>query len=303
MRRVLVIVAAVLVLPLVTNRALAQAWVQPKGGYFFKLASGYLETDEVYNFRGDLEHISERDFGVTNWFRDVTLEAYLEYGLWERLTLVGKLPFKILTTVRIESLAGFEGARFEITNGGLSDLMLWLRTPLIRKRIAISFQPGVKIPLGYEREPDNLGPPLGTSYVDAEANLYAGISLYPLPGYISGGAGYRHRGGPFADEIPFSVEGGVTIGRLFAKLRFEGLKSTVEPEDFLGQEIILPLPGGGGATPESPLVGNRDEFKVMPTAAFSFSDRFALMAEVYAVVAGKNTVAGTTYVIGMVFTR
>jgi hypothetical protein len=276
--------------------ASGQAWLQERGGYFFKLTGGYLYTTEEFNAAGDRQDLSaDDDLKTVTSFRDVSVVAYVEYGVTDHLTLVANAPFKVLTTESVE------GSREDSqSNGGLGDLEVYLRLPVVQRSFAVSVQPGLKIPLGYERTPDNDGPALGTGEIDGMIDLIAGLSLYPLPGYVSAGVGYRARGGDFDDEIVFGAEGGATIGRLFIKLRFEGLQnesgSTESPDEAAAS------PAGGGGINDL-IIGNQDAYKLLPTISYLFSDTFEVTAEAYHTFAGKNTLAGTTFAAGIVLKR
>ena len=284
--------------------AAAQAWVQKPGAYYSKITASYLSTDEQYNFAGNLEPIANDDpLFLNETFLDVSFIAYVEYGLSDRYTLVTTLPFKISTTdnTQIPLVAGDTPSEMTRTNGGLGDLWVSLRTPFVQSSTAVSLQGGVKVPLGYEDIPENGGPSLGTSEIDFEINLFAGQSLYPIAGYISAGIGYRFRGGDdFDDEVIYNVEGGYTTGPLFLKLRFEGLQNVGPITDhFAGTQ--LPLPGGGGTTSSDANARNQDRYQINPVIAFNLTEGFGITAEAFHVLGGKNTVAGTTWVVGMVF--
>jgi hypothetical protein len=281
----------------------AQAWVQPKDGYYFKVSGSVLHTNDEFNFEGDRQPIFAEDLSRRDTsFRDVSITGYLEYGLSNNLTLVATVPFKILTSKDTRTLAGQPIRRTSATNGGLSDLFVSLRAPIVQGPLAMSLQGGIKLPLGYEKEPDNDGPPLGTGEIDAQIDLHAGHSLYPIPAYVSAGVGYRLRGGELHDEVSYSVEGGYTAGPVFLKLRFDGLQNVTDPPDLAGLIVMTPLPGGGGVTP-TVVVGDQDVFKISPTVSYLFTESFSLTAEAFHTIAGKNTVAGTSFAVGVVYTR
>ena len=87
-----------------TADASAQAWLQKRGGYFFKLTGNYLYTSEEFNAAGDRQELSaDRDLRSVTSFRDVSLVAYVEYGVTDHLTLVANAPFKVLTTESVEN--------------------------------------------------------------------------------------------------------------------------------------------------------------------------------------------------------
>jgi hypothetical protein len=277
----------------------AQAWVQPAGGYYLKLSASYLRTDEQYNPQGDIEPFATQDSSATGKsFRDVTVNAYLEYALTQRYSVVAYLPFKISTAQQTEppTQPGEAGEETALTNGGLADLSLSIRAGLWQSSTAVAVQTGVKLPLGYEHTPDNGGPALGTGEVDVEVNILAGRSFYPFPAYIGAGVGYRVRGGAdFDDEVPFSIEAGWTVGALFLKMRFDGLEN-------IG-EITNPAPGAGTMGIDQPNARNEDRYQVTPVVSYTVSDSFALTVEAYHVVGGHNTIAGTTWLMGAIFSR
>jgi hypothetical protein len=281
--------------------AFPQAWVKSRGEYFLKLYGTYLYTTQEYDSEGELQDIIEENASRTDAsFRDVSFVGYLEYGLTDNLTLVTELPFRIFTTE--ETVVAGPGLMRNVsrTNGGLSDLTVLLRAPILRRKLAWSFHGGAKIPLGYEKVPDNGGPALGTGKIDAEIGTHLGVSLYPVPAYLSAGAAYRFRGGEFNDDMLFDAEGGVTLGRLFLKLRVEGVQNTHNPTDLAGTTLVIP-PGGGDIT--TIVVRDQDYTKILPTVSFALSDNAAITAEAFYSAAGKNALAGTTYALGLIFTR
>lgn len=291
-------------LTLFVGNAGAQAWLQKPGEYFFKLTGSYFYTTEEFNSNGDLQEINAEDeLRTDSSFREVAFTAYVEYGLTEHFTLVANVPFKVLTTEEVEQMtSGFRSTKVARTNGGLGDLKLYIRMPIVQRSFAMSVQPGLKIPLGYEQNPDNNGPALGSGEIDGEINLVAGMSLYPLPAYLSAAGGYRIRGGDLHDEILIGAEGGATFGRLFVKLRFEGTMNEASPPDVFGETIVTPIAGGGGGINEV-LFGDQDVYKILPTISYSFGETFEATAEAYHTFAGKNTLAGTTYAVGFTLKR
>ncbi len=284
--------------------AFAGAWTQKKKGYFLKLSVNYLFTTKEFNHEGKkLDIFQERIIYEDTSFRDVNITAYFEYGLFENLTLVANLPFKILTSKRTEIIGGGLLARIvTIHTEGFSDLSISGRYRLLSKPVFLSFQGGFKIPLAYNAAPADDGAPLGTGKLDYEGQLLAGKSLYPLPLYFTAGIGYRKRTGAFHDQVFYATELGYTLGKVLFKATFDGLKSTVAPPDIVGQPVVTPLPGGGGALPNI-IVGDQDIFKFSPSIIYHFSERFALQGEILHVFAGKNTVAGTTVSLGVILSK
>jgi len=291
MRLLLLSIAACALAAAVPRGAGAGAWPQPPGASYIKIAGGYLYSEHEYDSQGEKVDILAGDPLITDTsYRDVSFTAYLEYGVGERLTLVGSLPFKILTSTRTETTAFADLTRaVDVTNGGLSDLRLGLRYPLQTAPFPVSVQGNVKIPLRYDARPDNAGPPLGSGALDLDLNLLAGASLWPLPGYVGASVGYRLRGGTLADEIVFTVEAGSGWERFAARVTLDGTYSTVRPE---------PLTESATTT-----LTNEDVLKLLPAIEFGLGAGTALVAEAYHVLAGRNTVAGTTWALGLVLRR
>lgn len=271
--------------------ATGQAWVQKEDGYFFKLAASYLSTDDVFDFQGNRTPLFADDSTKTDGiYNEFTITAYLEYGINDRLTFVGNLPFKIVSNQFVESLPPLDPRDVTLSNGGVSDLTVSLRTQMIEKP-ALSLQGGVKLPLGYEQNPDNAGPRLGTGKVDAELNLFGGVSLWPVPAYASGGIGYRWRAGlEFHNEYLFNIETGYTLRRLFMKVRFEGTKNV---------EDLADIPPDASTAERQDNIGDQDIYKFLPTVTYRLTPGFSVTLEAFYTFAGKNTVYGTTWSFGL----
>jgi hypothetical protein len=270
--------------------AVAGAWLQKAGETYVKVSGAYLYSTERFNSDGDIVPLDATDPTLLSAaFRDVSLTAYLEYGLDERVTLVVSLPWKALTSRRTEFTTGFDAIReIEAVNTGATDLRVGARLPLRRTGFPVSIEARAKLPLGYDPEPDQEQlPPLGSGKVDIEALVLAGAGLWPFPGYLSAGAGYRLRGGGLDGEVLATAEGGASWRRWFGKVALDATYATgdlvdADPTRTVTNENILKLTG-------------EVNFEVLPWLGLS--------AEVFHVLGGANTVAGTTWVAGAVFRR
>ena len=278
--------ASFVLVALLHSAAFGGAWVQKTRGYFFKLTAAYLYTTEEYDNEGNIRRIREGEPGISNTsYKEISATGYLEYGVTKRLTMVANLPFKIVTSTRTEDNSDGLMRNVEVVTGGLSDLTLSGRFLLFGASTPLSIQAGVKLPMGYKATPPDGGAPLGSGKVDVEGWVLAGASIWPIRAYATGQIGYRIRGGTgIADEYLFQVEGGFTPGNWLAKATLEGVYSEGSSDDQESSTVVIT---------------NQDVLKVIPTIAYRFHYRFAVGAELIHILAGRNTIAGTTYSVGI----
>ena len=295
----------------------AGAWTQAPGGMYFKLAGLSFRSQDYLDIAGNRQaRVAEPSMEELS---DQSMSAYLEYGLWERLTLVATLPYKRLVYKNTE-VKVFKSDVLDTTitrihpdeiNSGLADLELRLRWRLLHNPSVVSLALGGKFPLGYDIDQNSIGSlsagglglgpspvngvagadnkvPLGTGERDIDIRLLLGTSLYPfLPGYFTNTVGYRKRGGAFSDEIFYSFEAGVTYKRLLVKGVVEGMSTK----------------GNCGAMGQGGLVGDQDILKVAPGLIWSLSKHLELGVDLFHIASGCNTAVGTTYAVGLAFKR
>ncbi len=206
------------------NLVVSGAWVQKKHGFYFKLSGNYFLATKEFNHEGRrLKIFQERIIYENTSFRDLNVTAYLEYGVFERLTLIANLPLKNLTSKRTEIIGGGAVARHvTIHTQGLADLEFSGRYAILDRPFVLSYQAGIKILLGHEADSSDDGPPLGTGNADFVKPILIGTSLFPLPVYLTASVGYRRRTGPLQDQILFTAEGGYSFGRALLKVTFDG---------------------------------------------------------------------------------
>jgi hypothetical protein len=273
-----------------TVPASAQAWVQPEHGTYVKLTTSYLFSRQEFNYRGERQPVfADKIVAQDTWFRDISVMVYVEHGVADNLTLVASAPFKYLTTA--ETIGVNEQLRITRELGAPADLTLLLRQPLVRGGpFALSIQYGGWIPLGYEAKPANGAPALGTGKLQGEVGLYGGWSFYPTPAYTSAGFAYRRRQGALHDEVFYNIETGVTPGRFFGKLRFDGLQNVEDPPDL-------------ALVDQDAVVGDQEIFQLSGEVNYRFFGGVAVTLEFFHTFAGKNTIAGTKYAAGLVWQR
>ncbi len=272
----------------------AGAWTQDRGGHYLKLSANYLTATTERGRDGEkVDLFAGSDNLRDGSFLDFNLTAYGEYGLFSRLTLVGQLPIKYLRSKRVEELEEGGERDFNEANVGPGDLTVGLRYAHLVKPIILSVQGSVKIPLGYDRSPDSGAPPLGNGELDADLQLMAGRSLYPLPLYLTGGGGMRRRGGLYEDEIFYQVEIGYTNSRWLVK----GVLDILENR---ANRIGL---GNDGSGLDDSLVGEQDCTKLIIGVERAVDPTTRFTIDLIEILAGKNTIEGTTVAVGIAYTR
>ena len=249
-----------------------QAWVQPKGHAYVKLSRSNVTASEQYRFDG--ERIPYADNVEGDAFFDESFHLYSEIGLTDNLTLVAILPYKSLRV---------RDAAFDYQTEGLGSVMIGLRTGiknlvgLTADQHTLAANIMVTLPTGYTR---NFTPSVGPGQVDLQTTINYGISLWPFPGYMQAGFGYRYRSALYGfstttpcqegtdincfadaepkydDELLFSGEAGINLGR-WALLQVIGFSvlSNKTPDAETTFSVRNPIPTrqrylkvGGGLT-------------------------------------------------------
>ncbi len=159
----------------------AGAWTQKRGHFFTKFGILRFESTSQYLLNRDREPL-QNNGRVT----DFTVYNYLEYGLFDDLTLIANIPAK-----RAKFSCAVEDCGD--VSSGLADVIFGMRYKLSEGAWIVSIQSDVKIAANYEKDEDKLGnaPPLGDGQTDFDFILLAGRSLFDYRGYINLEAGYR----------------------------------------------------------------------------------------------------------------
>ncbi len=286
----------VLLLPLlVPTVSEGGAWTQPRGGYYFKLSGSYFSTSTMRDLDGNESALfADSENMRDGTFLDINLAAYGEYGLFSRLTLVGQLPVKFLRSKRIEELAEGGERDFNETTVGPGDLTLGVRYAHLLKPIAVSVQGNVKLPLGYDRSPEDGGPPLGGGEMDSDVRLLVGRSLYPLPVYLTGSGGYRRRGGVYSDEVFYEAEIGFSTPTWLVKAALNVVDNRGGEEEELS---------GNRSGLDDSLVGEQDYTKLIIGLERALDQTARFTIDIIDVIDGRNTIDGTTLSIGIAYSH
>lgn len=229
MRRYLILFITLVV----GSKVAAQAWTQASGEAYFKVTQGFSIASERYDSSGNLVPYNINTQGE---FRDRSTYGYAEVGVSDHTTFVGQLSYKRLYVTDESFSPAFERKSFAWGSVGLGARIdigpsLQLDENSLT-RLAVNL--AASFPLGYTR---NYDPAVGSGQVDLEATIDVGRSLWPLPGYVQAGVGYRYRTAFFGLSQTTVCENGLDPNE-HACLDEEG------PQPDFGDELLVSAEGG-----------------------------------------------------------
>jgi hypothetical protein len=252
----------------------AGAWTQQKGKLYDRLSLNYYFADDEFNERSRIT-----DFAANGEYWDLNLGNYIEYGLTDRITLINSLYLKHI----------HKEDDFQKTNTyGIGDIDLAAKFKLSEGRWGVlSTQALVKIPETYDKDARL---PLGNGQYDVELRLLYGKSLWPyIPGYCNFELGYRWRFDDPSDEFRYLAEFGMDITKsLYGRIKLDAILSMNNGSKF-------DISGNPTAT------NNFNLGKLDMTVGYKILKRWGLEVEYTPEIYGKNTAAGATYSLALVY--
>ncbi len=187
---------------LICHSAAAHAggWTQPKGKGYFKLSEQITRAESLYHADGTTTDIPTVS-GYTTSF-------YGEFGLVDRVTLVGYMPVYTRFTADVEGVDN---------TSGIGDWDVGIRIGLLTGGpTVVSLQALAGLPLGDSGNEFVLWS--GDGEFNQHISLQVGHSLYPAPAYLKAEIGYNNRQSSdnhddnYADELRYSLKAGYTVG-------------------------------------------------------------------------------------------
>ena len=185
------LILSAMMIYLTVSNAFAGAWTQDKG-------AGLIISGTSYN-RANLAFDSQRKLSTPVDFEKIDSTFYAEYGVTNKLTLVGT------TALQDVSFTSSEGPQIF---RGFATSKLGLRYGVnTNSPWKLAVQPSLVIPAGGESIPDG---DLGIGGAGAEMRLLAGrsIKLWNKAGFINAEAAYDYR----SDGAPRQITTDLTIG-------------------------------------------------------------------------------------------
>lgn len=262
----------------------AGGWIQPRGQGFYKLSEQLVRASSFYEPNGNRLPITT--------LSTYTTSLYGEYGLTDRLTLVGYIPFvqRITLNKRVFAVSGVEDFSGDAKTG-IADSDVGFRIGLLSTGATVlNAQVMLGLPLGDSGQTNGLYTGDGES--NQSISLQVGRSLYPLPAYLAGEVGINHRLKGFSDEFRYAFEAGFTIRqRLTVALHLRGVESLKNGNNT--------LTGGTGG-----LAGNNVRFLLYgPEISYLIKPDIGVSLSVTGAARGQNVLAAPSYSFGFFIKR
>lgn len=179
-----------------SGAAFAGGWTHPRGKGYFKLNEQVIRSGSYFRPSG-------RKIDITDQSR-YTTSLYGEFGLVDRLTLVGYIPFYQRIS---EDRPGSDAKT------GTGDWELGARIGLLTNRATVvSIQVMAGLPLGDSYTDQEVGLFTGDGEFNQLFSLQVGHSLWPTPGYLKAEIGFNYRESGFSDELRYAFEAGFMVG-------------------------------------------------------------------------------------------
>lgn len=274
-KNVLVLLIA-LFIPVAT---IAGGWPQKKGKGYFKIGQMISISSRYFNPEGNKITIEPRiGLYVTSF--------YGEYGLTDKLTVVGYVPFvtrSVLNNLQLRNGEFKEGDA--LTSFG--DTEIGLKYGLVKdKPIVMSATLSVGLPLGNPGSPETSGLQTGDGEFNQKLSLDVSKSFYPKPIYASVSAGFNNRTKGFSEEVHFGAEVGYSVGRFTIITKLNGVESLRN--------------GDTRDNEQQSVFGNNIEFLTFtPELIYEFSSgKSGLSANIVTVISGSQVLASPAYNAG-----
>lgn len=175
-----------------------QAWTKQKGKYYTQIGASYLSFNSLINGTGDLIPLNKT-------FTDLTIQAYGEYGLTDKLTLSASLPFRAISSgSTTKANAAKEGSL-----SGFSNIPVALTANFYNKNgVVISAKAGIGLPTAKYDAPTGLR--TGFDATTFAPSVLAGFGHAKF--FTSGEIGYAIRNNNYSNRYFINWQIGKFLG-------------------------------------------------------------------------------------------
>jgi hypothetical protein len=196
------------------GEASAAGWVKPPGDLYFKLSTGVFQTAGYWDLGGRLVEVPDLEYA------NQSASLYAELGLLPRVAIGFYVPILVSRHTDVFDI--------EYQRTSLGDLDAFLQVQLIHEgRFALSAQLAVRVPLyegvltgvnqqtGWVSESNPafsaFFPAIGDGSIDFTPTVQLGVSLDPVPGWITAEVGPRLRTRGFGSTLSYALGAGVFV--------------------------------------------------------------------------------------------
>jgi hypothetical protein len=268
--------------------ALGGAWPRKAQSGYLQLGFSTIGYDNVYDASGTKVPAAGK-------VRDNVLQLYAEYGLSDALTLGLIVPFGVLSVndyavVYPPWSSVLAPPPADVSTSGIGDIAASAQVAILHQGGSV-LSAGMLFgfPTGDTTSTEGLW--LGDGEFNVAPRILYGLSLYPIPMYISADLGYNFRGAGYSNEVFGSLEAGYGVlpNRLYVIVQLSVQKSTqTEPS----RDIPAARLG---------LYNNNREFvAITPKLLYTFGNGVGAIVS-YATAASGRNVAGGAVLAGSVF--
>ena len=281
-----VVIAGLLIA--LTDMSAGGAWPRKAGSGYLQLGFSTIGYDQVYD-------ASAEKVPAPGTVRDNVLQLFTEYGLTDRLTVGLSVPFGFISAEDyinplLRTASVVPPVPSDVSASGIGDLVATAQFAILNHGASV-LSAGflVGFPTGDTTSTDGLW--LGDGEFNVAPRLLYGLSLYPVPMYLSADLGYNIRGAGYSNEFFGSIEAGYGFleSRLYAILQLSVQKSTkTDPS----RDIPAARLGFYN--------NNREFVAITPKLLYKFRGGLGVVVSYATATSGRN-VAGGAVVAGSVF--
>ena len=256
-------------------------WNKKQGEGFFKLGQMAIVSDKYYTPEGTRQTIKTAGVYITS--------IYAEYGLNDKFTAVGFIPFFVRNTINEQQFAISPNTEEGDESNTFGDVNIGVQYGLKQNG---PFVLSASLLLGIPSGETNGGRTQILQSGDGEFNqllkVHGGYSFYPAPFYLAGAVGFNNRTKDFSDEFHFTFEAGSSIGKsVFAALKFG---------------LIESFNNGDATASQTGIFSNNLEYVTFgPEISVLLGKGFGVSASVFGALRGQNILGRPAYNLGLVY--
>lgn len=259
-------------------------WPQPKGNGYLKLSQWWLVSNQHFTDTGLI------DPNVTSGIFNTSI--YLEYGITDKLTVTGYIPFfSRATNNNLVSATTGEILTAGDAINSFGDTDLGLTYALTSGTINTSASLIFGLPLGNDAGGAQLNLQTGDGEFNQVLKVDAGFGykVGKVNAYGNVYLGYNNRSNGFSDEFRFGAETGYKLfgEKLLAIVRVFGVLSTFNGDTAEGQNST------------SVFANNAEHISFSPELNYNVNENWGVSASVAGAFYGRLIFASPSYSVGV----